>query len=531
MNNGNGAKITESEKKLKVYQFPQRTLVKEDSRQEQANTNLEVGTYRSVRIQEFDSPVILEQSSNWSRAILWGLMSVTAITIVWASVARIEEAIPAQGNLEPSGAVKEVQAPLGGVVKTIYVQDGQRVKKGDRLISFDPTKSVSELASLLKVRTAIIQENQFYQAQMGKQAGEITTQRAMVQLGLPPQLLSLVQSRSALIAENQLFKAQLGTQPQASLNGQQIDRLKSNQAELSSRVAANQSEVEQLSRQLNQTQIQLASAKDTLAMNKEILQNIQPLAAQGAMSRIQFLKQQQEVRTSVMEVAKLTQERERLKLEINEAGSKLQNTVAVDRKDLLTKIADNDKAIAQIDSQLSKTMVENNKRLAEVESQISQAQQNLRYEELVAPSNGTVFDLQARTPGFVANSSQPIVKIVPDDALTAKVFITNRDIGFVKEGMNVDVRIDSFPFSEYGDVKGKLVSVGSDALPPDQIHPYYRFPAKISLERQSLLINGRTVPLQSGMSISGNIKVRDRSVISIFTDLFTKNVESLKFVR
>jgi hemolysin D len=97
--------------------------------------------------------------------------------------------------------------------------------------------------------------------------------------------------------------------------------------------------------------------------------------------------------------------------------------------------------------------------------------------------------------------------------------------------MNVDVRIDSFPFSEYGDVKGKLVSVGSDALPPDQIHPYYRFPAKISLERQSLLINGRTVPLQSGMSISGNIKVRDRSVISIFTDLFTKNVESLKFVR
>lgn len=528
MNNGNGAKV-QSDNQQKVYQFPVRTVVKEDNRQEQANTDSEVPTSRSVHLQEFDSPVILEQSSNWSRAILWGLMSVTAITIVWASVARIEEAIPAQGNLEPSGTVKEVQAPLGGVVKTIYVQDGQRVKKGDRLISFDPTKSVSELASLLKVRTAIIQENQFYQAQ-AKQPGLIGTQ-AMAQLGLPPQLLSLVQSRSALIAENQLFKAQIGIQPQASLNGQQIDRLKSNQAELSSRVAANQSEVEQLTRQLNQTQIQLASAKDTLAMNKEILQNIQPLAAQGAMSRIQFLKQQQEVRTSVMEVAKLTQERERLKLEIKEAGSKLQNTVAVDRKDLLTKIADNDKAIAEIDSQLSKTMIENNKRLAEIDSQISQAQQNLRYEELVAPSNGTVFDLKANTPGFVANSSQPILKIVPDDALTAKVFITNRDIGFIKEGMNVDVRIDSFPFSEYGDVKGKLVWVGSDALPPDQIHSYYRFPAKISLERQSLSINGRTVPLQSGMSISGNIKVRDRSVISIFTDLFTKNVESLKFVR
>ena len=167
MNNGNGAKVEDSEKKLKVYQFPQRTLVKEDSRQDQANTNLEVPTSRSVRIQEFDSPVILEQSSNWSRGILWGLMSVTAITIVWASVARIEEAIPAQGNLEPSGTVKEVQAPLGGVVKTIYVQDGQRVKKGDRLISFDPATSVSDLASLLLVRTALMLVEQLSGGQVG----------------------------------------------------------------------------------------------------------------------------------------------------------------------------------------------------------------------------------------------------------------------------------------------------------------------------------------------------------------------------
>lgn len=531
-NNGNKAKVKQAANELKIYQFPQRTKVEERSNEDKPTTRPEVPTSKSsVPIREFESPVILEQSSNWSRAILWGLLSVTTITIVWASIARIEEAIPAQGNLEPTGAVKEIQAPLGGVVKTIYVKDGQKVKKGDRLISFDPTKSVSQLASLLKVRTAIIQENQFYQAQMGK-GSSMSTQQAMTQLGLPEQLLSLLQSRSALTAENQLFKAQLGNQPQkVQLNGQQIDRLQSNQAELNSRVAAAQSEVEQLTRQLNQTQIQLASAKDTVAMNKEILQNIQPLAAQGAMSRIQYLKQQQELRTSVAEVGKLSQERERLKLEIDEARSKLQNTTALNRKDLLTQIANNDKGIAEIDSQLTKTMIENNKRLAEIDSQISEVQQNLRYEELTAPSNGTVFDLKPTTPGFVANSSEPILKIVPDDVLTAKVFITNKDIGFVKEGMNVDVRIDSFPFSEFGDVKGKLLWVGSDALPPDSIHPFYRFPAKISLGRQSLLINGRTVPLQSGMSVSGNIKVRDRTVMSIFTDLFTKNIDNLKSVR
>lgn len=130
----------------------------------------------------------------------------------------------------------------------------------------------------------------------------------------------------------------------------------------------------------------------------------------------------------------------------------------------------------------------------------------------------------------MASASAPVLKIVPDDALTAKVFITNRDIGFVKEGMIVDVRLDSFPFSEFGDVKGKIVWIGGDALPPDNVH-LYRFPAKIRLEKQSLLINDREVPLQSGMSTTANIKVRSRTVMSIFTDLFSKNTESLKFVR
>jgi HlyD family secretion protein len=97
--------------------------------------------------------------------------------------------------------------------------------------------------------------------------------------------------------------------------------------------------------------------------------------------------------------------------------------------------------------------------------------------------------------------------------------------------MMVDVRIDSFPFSEFGDIKGKLVWVGSDALPPDQIYPFYRFPAKVELSSQQWLFSGRNIPLQSGMGISTNIKIRDRTVMSIFTDIFSSTIESLKTVR
>ncbi len=530
INNGNGKQLEHSYNGNRLNHSS--SLIREKLKGEGLNNEPPSPLPFTPSPSSFDSPAILEQSKIWSRSILWGLMGVTTFAVVWASVANIQEAIPATGKLEPTGQVKEVQAPVGGSVKAIYVEDGQRVKKGDRLLELDPTVPRSQLASLEKIRTSLLQENQFYTAIMSGAPEKAGIDAAIVKLKLPPLLISLTKSRATLNTENQLFRAQLnGVTPSFHLNPEQIERLNSNTAELDSRVAGAKLEAEQLTKQLSQTSIKLTSTKKTLSMNQGILKDIIPLAHDGAISRIQLLKQQQEVENNSSEIQQLTQEIARLKLAISQAQSKVQNTQDLSRKEELTLMAENNKRIAQIDSQLTKAIVENNKRLAEIDSQISQAQLSLRYEQLVAPSNGTVFDLQAHTPGFVANASQPILKIVPDDALTAKVFITNKDIGFVKEGMDVDVRIDSFPFSEFGDVKGKLVEIGSDALPPDQIHPYYRFPAKVKLERQSLLINGRNVPLQSGMSLNANIKVRSRTVMSIFTDLFSKSVESLKFVR
>jgi HlyD family secretion protein len=175
--------------------------------------------------------------------------------------------------------------------------------------------------------------------------------------------------------------------------------------------------------------------------------------------------------------------------------------------------------------------LENQKKINEIDSQISETQSTLKYQKITSPVEGTIFELKAKTPGFVVNSSEPILKIVPKDNLIAKVYITNRDIGFVKEGQNVDVRIDSFPFQQYGDIKGELISIGSDALPPDQIYNFYRFPAKVRLDRQTVLIHNRQLPLQSGMSINANIKLRQRTVMSIFTDFFVQKAESLKFIR
>jgi hemolysin D len=477
-------------------------------------------------IPKFEQPVILKQSRNWSRAILWTLMITTTGTIIWANIAKIEEAVSATGKLEASGATKDVQAPVGGVVKEIFVEDGKQVKEGEKLLTLDNTTAKAQMESLQKVRTSLMQENQFYQSQLkGSNAVNITS------LQVPTSMIDLTKSRAALLAENQVYRTQFDGNSKNSLSLDQRERVTSSQIELDARVTANLSEIEQLKRQVEQTEIKIVSTRDTLKMNQGILNNISDLAKQGAISQIQLLKQQEEVRNAQSQLDQLTQEKARLLAEINGGRAKLQNTVAVSRKDWLDKIAVNNQRIAEIDSQLTKAIVENNKKIAETDSQISQTQMNLKYQEIKAPTSGTVFELKAKSPGFVASSTEPILKIVPNDKLVAKVFITNKDIGFVKLGMTVDIRIDSFPFSEFGDIKGKLVSIGSDALPPDQIYPFYRFPAKVELDSQQLNINGRNIVLQSGMGLNANIKIRARTVISIFGDMFSNSVESFKNVR
>lgn len=477
---------------------------------------------------EFDQPVILQRSPILSRAVLWGIVGVTSFTVIWSAVAKIDEAIPATGKLEPQATVREVKVPLNGLVKEVYVKDGQQVKQGDLLLRLDHTAQKAQKIYFQKVRNTLLQENQFYQSQMSGKVSVPTTN----QLKLPEEIAILTKNRASLIAENQLYRVQLSGKLQGvNLTLDQQLRLQTNQQELKTKAATVKLEASQLEKQVLQNQVKLANAKNVLKINQGILKDLEPLFKQGAIARLQYLQQEQQVSTQQSEVDELTQEGERLKLAIAQSGERLQNTMSASSQDLWTKIADNDKRIAEIDSQLKKAIVENEKNIAELDSQISQNQVSLDYQEIRSPVNGTVFDLKASNPGFVANSTEPVLKVVPENSLKAEVFLTNKDIGFVRTGMPVDVRIDSFPFSEFGDIKGTLESIGSDALPPTEIRPYYSFPVKVRLNQQALTLKDKQLPLQSGMSVSVNIKLRKRTILSIFIDGFTQQIESLKFMR
>ena len=545
--------------------------------------SLAVKNKSSLPQRKFEQTVILRQSPKWSRAIIWAVMGVTTFAVLWSAVAKIELVVPTRGQLKPVGSVKEIQVPSNGVVKEVFVEDGDKVEEGQLLFTLDSAASKAELESSQEILRSLSQENKLYQALMDNSISSNNLDEMIAKLEIPREVALLSRNRTELVEENQLFRAQLGLPPERTLNPEQMSRLKAAQQELKSRTAAARLEVEQLEKQLNQNQIQLEDTRKQLATSREVLteikqrndeyiaqaeasldidralvDSIKPLVEEGALSefqlksqqqelndryariveqrasgRIEYDRQQQEIKSLLAEINRLLEEQKRLSLDVAQAREQLINTTSLSEKNIRDQIAQNQKSIAQIDSQLNKNIVENNKRIAETRSQISRAEQNLRYQKFRAPVDGTVFDLKA-FPGYVtptgqAAATQPVLQIVPDNYVVAEVFIPAKDIGFVEKGMVVDVRIDTFDFSQFGDIKGKVISIASDALEPDQNYQFFRFPTKIELEKQYINIRGKDIPLQSGMSISANIRIReDRTVLSLFTGRLSKGADSFK---
>jgi hemolysin D len=537
----------------------------------------------NIAPRQFEQTVLLRPSPKWSHWTLAGIVGVTVFTILWAWFAKIEQVVPAMGQLQPEGKVKEVQIPTTGVVEEVKVEEGQRVKKGDVLLVLDSTTSEAQLKSLENIRQSVTQENKFYRALMGDRIAPNEVDQSLAKIELPREITYLARNRAELTEENELLQARLGANS-SSLNAEQKTRLKNAQAETRSRTAAARLEAEQLEKQLSQNQVQLADAREKLNTARQVLREIQqrnekgrlqaeeslkieektlesirPLVKEGAIAGLQLDRQQQEVNdrratmneqqsqgkiehdnqkqeviTAQAEIDRLEEEEQRLRLDVTQAREELINTTALSDKEILDTIAENEQKIADIDTQLNRSIVENDKRVNEIDSEISTAKQDLKYQTIPAPVGGLIFDLEAY-PGYVppaGQAAEPVLKIVPEENLIAEVFIKPEDIGFVYEGMTTDVRITAFPFGEFGDVKGKVLFIGKDALEPDQTYDFPRFSAKIALDQQFITIRGEDKKLQSGMAVQANIRVKEnRTVMMLLFDQFFTGLDNFKKVR
>ncbi len=411
---------------------------------------------------------VLSSSRLWSRRIIWTLVSVSTFGIIFASVAYVDESVQTTGKLEPKGKTLKIKVPLGGVIEDILIEEGQLVKKNQVLLRLDTTAVKAKLKALELVKEQI--------------------------------------NADILISKFQLGNKQNGIK----LTPNQQIRLNSVSNEYISRINAAKSSVEQINYQKESIQEQINSQEEVLKIREDILINLESLIEIGGLSKVKYLKEKQEIIQIKGAIASQKAELNKIIESLNEAKSRLNNTIEATKIDFSTKIEENTKQIAQINNQISESKL------------------TLKYQSIKSPLDGVVFDLKPEAPGFVVNTQEPILKIVPTDDVVARVFISNKDIAFIKEKQKVKIRLDAYPSNEFGELEGEIDSIGSDVLEPDENFNYYRFPVTVSLRKPFIEHKGKKLPLITGMSLSANIILRQRPVISIFTERILPFWDSLE---
>ncbi len=268
----------------------------------------------------------------------------------------------------------------------------------------------------------------------------------------------------------------------------------------------------------------------SIAETDEVVQAIGKLEPKGGVIDVQMPLEGIASEILVKEGEKVRKGQTLIKLdtEITEAQNDSLRTTLILNENILSKLAIlvKEGAISEVQFLEQKAKVEN------IKSEIKAGLVRIKYQEIKSPSDGRVFDLQPKGPGYVGRSSQPVLQIVPEDNLIAKVTIDSRTIGFVKEGKRVEISIDSFPSRDFGVIDGTVTRIGSDALPPDPSQGKgYRFPANIKLDNQYLQIkSGKKLPLQAGMSLNANIKLRKVTYLKLLLSKFGDKAESLNSI-
>lgn len=170
-------------------------------------------------------------------------------------------------------------------------------------------------------------------------------------------------------------------------------------------------------------------------------------------------------------------------------------------------------------------------RQKQIQEELKEINYQLDKSHLRSPLDGKVFNLVTFSPGYLGGEGEILLEIVPLGSLEAKINFNNADIGFVKPDMVAEVRIDAYPFTQFGSIKGILRSIGEDTLPPDQFNNQIRFPGYVSLSKQYLEKDEKKYFLKSGQTVTANFIVRDKPLITLLTDVIANSWDSLRGIK
>jgi hemolysin D len=428
--------------------------------------------------------VVETPASPTLRLTALALCSLIAAAVLWASLSHIDMVAVASGKVVPLGQVKVVQPLETSAIRAIRIDDGDHVQAGELLVELDPTDIRADLDQL---------QYDAHQAALDAEVARLLLTRDVYADFHAPQGVD------AVLAEANHSQA-------TSEIRKHLAQIAGLHADMAQRRAAAET-----------AQVQIARADATIPIIEEKHATAKGLYEKKYGARPPVLDAEQALIDKKAE---------------HDAALASSRQSAAELASLQAKLSEIEAGyLADGSDRRTKAL----QKLAGLTQQIAKARQRESYRKLVSPVAGTVQGVKIHTPGAVVTTADTLMTIVPDGTgIEAEALVENKDVGFVREGQEVEIKLDAFPFTRYGLIKGRVRKLGRDAATPQQAanatgsNPAsaaganpgaappgadLSYPAKVTLDQDYVLVDGKREPIRPGMRVAAEIKTGDRRVI------------------
>jgi len=392
---------------------------------------------------------------------------------LWATFSELDKVVVAQGRLINPLPNVVVQPLETAIIQSVDVKVGQFVKKGESLATLDATFVKADEMQLRTRLNSLETQIQGFQDELSG-----VEHKAEVTLNADTQLqASLLEARLAHYRAQQL-------------------KMRETSAKLTAALGTNRRDQQLVASRLK-------SIKEIEAMQEKVV-------AQKFGAPLQLLEAQQRSKEVEREAELVANREQELKREF----------AAFEAEKLAFEKSWRQKIMEDL---LSITRERDS-----INEQLQKADRRNKLVTLVAPLDAVVLDIAKLSPGSIVKEAETFFTLVPLNAeIEAEIQVDAVDVGYIKLGDPVQLKLDAYPFQRHGTLDGKIRTISEDAFRRDSANKlatdtYYM--SRVNLSKANLRNMMQGARLLPGMSLSAEIVVGHRSVISYLAWPLTKGL-------
>lgn len=411
---------------------------------------------------ELDAALPIEPAKA-AQYLLYIIAGFIVLTLVWASLAKLDRVTRGAGWVVTSNQLQELQYLEGGIVKEIRVSAGDKVDAGELLVRLDPTQ----------MNAAYVQGQDEFNA-LAARIARLEAEAELKPVTFPPELAAA--APGVVMNERKLHQAR--------------------QEELNASLGIEQNKLDQRRNGLDDARVALATAKEAHQLAAEELSIMEKLVAKGIEPKVELLRARQREATAKGEAQRAEIAISRLEFEIAEAEGEVDRI----RKTFTAVAAD----------ELTKAKGE----MEELKGELPALQDKVARTDVRAPVAGVVNRVLVSTIGGVVAPGETIVELVPsEDTLLVEAKIKPADIGFLRVGQQAKVSITAYDSSLYGSLDGVIETISPDAIKDEKTEERF-YNIKVRTSAEALKSRRGDLQILPGMAAEVAVLNGKRSVLA-----------------